>query len=342
MTATSTEPVVALESIIKDYPVRGHADKGILRALDSIDLQIHRGEIIGVVGESGCGKSTLAKLVVRMESPTAGRVLIEGRDAASLSNEELRAFPRKIQLVFQDPYGALAPRMTIGSAIEDPLRIHGMGDAASRKRRVAELLTLVGLGERLAGRFPHQLSGGQRQRVNIARALALEPEILVLDEPVSALDVSVQAQVLNLLRALHQQLGLTFLFISHDLRVVRYLCQTVAVMYLGNIVEYGDAETVFSRPRHPYTLALLNSIPDHQIATAEQRAVLLSGEVPSPIHRPSGCPFHTRCPMARELCSSSRPLLREVTPGQMSACHFSDEVPELNDQRATVFVREAE
>ncbi|MBX3070750.1 MAG: ABC transporter ATP-binding protein [Thermomicrobiales bacterium] len=329
---TAVAPVVAMENVVKEYAVRGQGGKGTLRALDGIDLQVARGEIVGVVGESGCGKSTLAKLVVRMESPSSGRVLIEGQDAAALSKDEIRTFPRKVQLVFQDPYGALAPRMTVGGAIEDPLRIHGIGDSASRKAKVSELLTLVGLGDRLASRYPHQLSGGQRQRVNIARALALEPEILVLDEPVSSLDVSVQAQVLNLLRSLQQQLGLTYLFISHDLRVVRYLCQKIAVMYLGNVVEYGTAETVFSRPRHPYTLALLNSIPDHQVSMRDQRSVLLRGEVPSPIERPSGCPFHTRCPMAREICSESRPMLREIAPGQWAACHFSEDVPALGDQ----------
>ncbi len=309
--------------------MRGRGDQDTLRALDGIDLEIRHGEILGVVGESGCGKSTLAKLLVRLESPTGGRVVVEGQDVSELSKAESRAYPRKVQLVFQDPYGALAPRMTVGGAIEDPLRIHRMGNEAERKKRVAELLKLVGLGESMAGRYPHQLSGGQRQRVNIARALALEPEVLVLDEPVSSLDVSVQAQVLNLLRELQQRLGLTFLFISHDLRVVQYLCHVVAVMYLGSIVEYGAASQVFSRPRHPYTLALLNSIPDHQID--DKHPVLLRGEVPNPIDRPSGCPFHTRCPMARPICSEERPALRDAGGGQLSACHFAEEVPPMNE-----------
>lgn len=324
-----TDLVAVIENVVKEYPVRGHGAQQVLRALDHIDLPVRRSEILGIVGESGCGKSTLAKLLVRLEEPTSGRVLIDGVDVSRLDKRELAAFPRKVQLVFQDPYGALAPRMSIGAAIEEPLRIHGIGDATQRKQRVGELLSLVGLPQTMASRYPHQLSGGQRQRVNVARALALEPDILVLDEPVSSLDVSVQAQVLNLLRELQQRLSLTYIFISHDLRVVRYLCHVVAVMYLGSIVEYGSAEDVFSKPHHPYTLALLNSIPDHESSARDGRMVLLRGEVPNPIERPSGCSFHPRCPMAQDRCRIERPMLRPVEEGRLSACHFAEDVPAL-------------
>ncbi len=323
----SDQVAVVVENVVKDYQVRGHGDRQVLRALDGIDLIVYKAEILGVVGESGCGKSTLAKLLVRLEEPTSGRVLVDGADVGKLDKRDLAAFPRMAQLVFQDPYGALAPRMSIGRAIEEPLKIHSIGDEQWRKQRVAELLAEVGLSQNLASRYPHQLSGGQRQRVNIARALALEPEILVLDEPVSSLDVSVQAQVLNLLRELQQHRDLTYIFISHDLRVVRYLCHVVAVMYLGSIVEYGKAQDVFSRPHHPYTLALLNSIPDHESTGRAGRDVLLRGEVPNPIDRPAGCPFHPRCPMVQDRCRIERPPLRDLGGGKLSACHFAEDVP---------------
>ncbi len=323
----SDQVAVVVENVVKDYQVRGHGDRQVLRALDGIDLIVYKAEILGVVGESGCGKSTLAKLLVRLEEPTSGRVLVDGADVGKLDKRDLAAFPRMAQLVFQDPYGALAPRMSIGRAIEEPLKIHNIGDEQWRKQRVAELLAEVGLSQNLASRYPHQLSGGQRQRVNIARALALEPEILVLDEPVSSLDVSVQAQVLNLLRELQQNRDLTYIFISHDLRVVRYLCHVVAVMYLGSIVEYGKAQDVFSRPHHPYTLALLNSIPDHESTGRAGRDVLLRGEVPNPIDRPAGCPFHPRCPMVQDRCRIERPPLRDLGGGKLSACHFAEDVP---------------
>jgi oligopeptide transport system ATP-binding protein len=325
----SGDAVVVVEHLVKEYPIRGDRHDATLRALDDVSVTVNRGDIVSVVGESGCGKSTLAKILVRLEEPTSGRVEVAGENIQELSREGKRAYPRKIQLVFQDPYGALAPRMSVGSAIEEPLRIHGIGDGESRRRRVSELLSLVGLSAQMASRYPHQLSGGQRQRVNIARALALEPEIIVLDEPVSALDVSIQAQVLNLLRDLQQRLGLTYLFISHDLRVVRYLSHHVAVMYLGNIVEVGPALEVFDQPHHPYTLALLHSIPDHTVDAATDRRIMLRGEVPSPTARPSGCPFHPRCPIARDVCAIERPPLRPVARGIEAACHFAEEVPEL-------------
>ncbi len=317
-------PVLEIEGLAKAFRARGHGNRE-LWALDGIDLAVEPGTIVGVVGESGCGKSTLLRTIVRLEDPTRGRVLFRGEDVEALKGDGLRAYRRRVQLVFQDSYAALPPRMAVGAAVEEPLRIFRAGDTASRGRRVAELFDLVGLPQTMRARYPHQLSGGQRQRVNIARALALEPDLLLLDEPVSALDVSVQAQVLNLLRDLQSRIGLTYLFISHDLRVVRYLCSDVAVMYLGRIVEQGPAATVFDRPAHPYTLALLRSIPDH--STGGGRRSGLSGEVPSPIDRPSGCPFHPRCPFARPVCSTERPELRPVAAtGALAACHFAEEV----------------
>lgn len=326
--------VVVIEQLVKEYPVRGAAEGTMLVALDSVSLTVERGEIVGIMGESGCGKSTLAKVLLRLEPPTSGKVTVDTEDIAHLDKTQSKRYPRKVQMVFQDPYAALAPRMSVGTALEEPLRIHHLGDKEARRRRVNELLALVGLDTGLASRYPHQLSGGQRQRVNIARALALDPEVLVLDEPVSALDVSIQAQVLNLLRDVHQRLGVTYLFISHDLRVVRYLCERVGVMYLGSIVEDGPSEAVFSAPMHPYTLALLHSIPDHQESEAVKTSFRLKGEVPNPIDRPSGCSFHPRCPIARPICAQQRPPLRVVGGKRLSACHFAEEVPELEQALA--------
>ncbi|MEZ4507799.1 MAG: ATP-binding cassette domain-containing protein [Thermomicrobiales bacterium] len=330
----SGEPVVVIENLVKEYPVRGAAEGVMLVALDDVNLTVERGEILGIMGESGCGKSTLAKVLLRLEAPTSGQVTVDSEDIVRLSKSQALDYPRKVQMVFQDPYAALAPRMRIGTALEEPLRIHHLGDKAQRRKRVEELLALVGLDKSLANRYPHQLSGGQRQRVNIARALALDPEVLVLDEPVSALDVSIQAQVLNLLRDVHQRLGVTYLFISHDLRVVRYLCERVGVMYLGGIVEDGPSEEVFSSPMHPYTLALLHSIPDHQESETTTTSFRLKGEVPNPIDRPSGCAFHPRCPIAKPICAQERPPLRSVGGTRLSACHFAEEVPELERQLA--------
>jgi oligopeptide/dipeptide ABC transporter ATP-binding protein len=318
-------PLLELRNVGKSYQVRGSARGSELRALDDVSLSVEPKQIVGIVGESGCGKSTLARVVIRLESPTTGTASFEGVDIHTLTGEELVRYRRRVQLVFQDPYGALAPRMSVGDAIADPLAIHKIGTSDVRAKRVDELLELVGLDRSMGARFPHQLSGGQRQRVNIARALALNPALMLLDEPVSALDVSIQAQVLNLLRDLHRELGLTYLFISHDLRVVRYLCHVVAVMYLGRLVEYGPIEEVFASPRHPYTLALLRSIPEHS-GESNETGVLLGGEVPSPVNVPSGCAFHPRCAMARDRCRTERPALRHVGQGRTAACHFAEEV----------------
>jgi peptide/nickel transport system ATP-binding protein len=327
-------PLLSLEQVGKTFDVRGSGSQRTLRALSDVSLAVERRQILGIVGESGCGKSTLARVVVLLERPSEGEVRFDGEPVAGLTGANLLAYRRRVQLVFQDPYGALAPRMSVADAIEEPLRIHHVGSPADRKRRVGKLFDLVGLAQNFGSRYPHQLSGGQRQRVNIARALALEPRLLLLDEPVSALDVSVQAQVLNLLRDLHRELDLTYMFISHDLRVVRYLCDTVAVMYLGRIVEQGSAARVFSAPRHPYTLALMRLIPDHTDVSSRPAAVL-RGEVPSPVNQPAGCPFHPRCPMAQERCRVERPLLRPVGDGHLSACHFAESV------EATVFQQQA-
>lgn len=319
-------PILFFDQVGKTFQVRRKGRPVTLRALQDVSLPIHRGQIVGLVGESGCGKSTLARIAVRLEPPTSGSVTFEGQDVHQLTGPSLLAYRRRVQLVFQDPYSALPPRMRIADAIADPLRIHNIATADERTRRVEQLLELVGLSRNHGQRFPHQLSGGQRQRVNIARALALEPDVLILDEPVSALDVSIQAQVLNLLKALHRELGLTYIFISHDLRVVHYLCSTVAVMYLGRIVEYGPTAEVFHQPSHPYTRALLQSIPDHRLGTSHL-PVTLRGEVPSPIDLPRGCAFHPRCPLARDACTQDPPPpFREVTPGRFSACLFADSV----------------
>ena len=332
MAETTGDPLLELRGVGKTFAARGAGRRAAaLRAVDGVDLAVGSGRVVGLVGESGCGKSTLARTIVRLETPSEGRVLFRGQDVHRLAGADLGRYRQAVQLVFQDPYAALPPRMTCGDAIEEPLRIHRRGDRESRRRRSAELLDLVGLPEAMATRYPHQLSGGQRQRINIARALALDPRLLILDEPVSALDVSIQAQVLNLLRDLRAELGLTFLFISHDLRVVRYLCDEVAVMYLGRLVEVGPTEEVFARPKHPYTLALLRSIPDHAGAGFGGR-VVLRGEVPNPIDRPPGCPFHPRCPMARDRCVHEVPPLRPVGAGtdvvgpHRAACHFAEEV----------------
>ncbi|MFM9106180.1 MAG: ABC transporter ATP-binding protein [Chloroflexota bacterium] len=323
----SEQPLLEVAGISKSYPVRqGGEGRRELWALDDVDLTVAAHTVLGIVGESGCGKSTLAKTIVLLEQPTRGSVRFAGADIHALRGDHLRDFRRRVQMVFQDPYGALPPRMDAGTAVAEPLKIAGWGDAAERDRRVAELLELVGLPASLAAAELMGIPPGQRQRVNIARAIALDPELLVLDEPVSALDVSVQAQVLNLLRELRERVGLTYLFISHDLRVVRYLCDEVAVMYLGRIVERGPALAVFSRPAHPYTAALLGSIPDLAGESRRAARTRLRGEVPSPIDRPAGCPFHPRCPMARDICRTERPELRLApATGAWSACHFADE-----------------
>jgi oligopeptide/dipeptide ABC transporter ATP-binding protein len=276
---------------------------------------------VGLVGESGCGKSSLGRILLYLEEPTSGRVSFEGCDLASMTPSQLKGFRREAQIIYQDPYSALNPRKKVGDIIAEPLAIHRQGNKAQRKERVQELLELVGLRPTQARRYPHEFSGGQRQRIVIARALALEPKLILADEPLSALDVSIQAQVINLLRELRERLGLTYLFISHDLSVVEYICDRVAVMYLGRLVEVADKQEFYSQAQHPYSQALLSAAPQPQPGANRQR-IVLRGDVPSPINPPSGCPFNPRCPEAREKCKIELPRLREIGPKHFAACHF--------------------
>jgi oligopeptide/dipeptide ABC transporter ATP-binding protein len=319
-------PLLQVTDLRKAYPVRGSTDQ--VRAVDGVSFDLHRGEILGIVGESGCGKSTTARLLVRLEDPTSGSINLDGTDLATLSGKELRAARRRIQLVFQDPYAALNPRLTVGQVLDEVLRVHhlrgsGRTGAAERADRVAELLDLVGLTPaEFIGRYPHQMSGGQRQRVGIARALAVEPEILVLDEPISALDVSVQSGVMNLLSRIREELGLSYVFISHDLGMVRHVADRVGVMYLGRMVELGPWQAVSDDPLHPYTRALHDAVPTHDPAVEASRVIApLSGEVPDPANPPSACSFHPRCPLAEALCSQVDPALEQLAPGHHVACH---------------------
>jgi oligopeptide/dipeptide ABC transporter ATP-binding protein len=298
-----------------------------LAAVTDVTLHVEPGEIVGLVGESGCGKSTLGLAALGLIQTQGGRVRFQGRDVAALRGADLQAFRRQAQMIFQDPYGSLNPRLTVGAAIEEALKVHRLGARAVRRGRVRELLELVGLSPDYAGRYPHEFSGGQRQRVGIARALALSPALVVADEPVSALDVSVQVQILNLMKDLQERLNLAYLFVAHDLAVVRYLCRRVYVMYLGRIVEEAPADALFSRPAHPYTQALLAVVPDVDKGLRQRQAqtkrAVLAGEIPSAFQTLPGCPFHPRCPNVRDRCRMERPDLRPLSGGQAAACHFA-------------------
>jgi len=294
-----------------------------VKAVDGVTLNIAPAETLGLVGESGCGKTTLGRAVVRLVEPTDGRIVLEGEDLTRLKGSALRARRRKFQMIFQDPYGSLNPRATVGNIIGEALDIHRLApNAAARRQRVESLLRDVGLDPSHAQRYPHEFSGGQRQRIGIARALAVEPKLIVCDEPVSSLDVSVQAQIVNLLRDLQQEHGIAYLFVAHDLAVVRHLSRRILVMYLGKIVEAGEARTTCRFPKHPYTQALISAVPVVDPDSKRQR-IILAGDVPSPIHPPAGCPFHPRCPVAEARCKTEAPALREVEPGHWVACHLA-------------------
>jgi oligopeptide transport system ATP-binding protein len=321
------EALLEVRDLVKHFPVRrglfGRA--GAVRAVDGVSFEVAPGEVLGLVGESGCGKTTAGRCVLRLLEPTSGTVRFEGRDVARLPRRELRALRRGMQVIFQDPYSSLNPRMTVGAAIAEPLAIHGIARGARARERVAELLDQVGLAADHARRYPHELSGGQRQRVGIARALAVEPRLIVADEPVSALDVSVQAQIVNLLQELQRQRGLAYLFIAHDLAVVEHVSDRVAVMYLGRVMETAAADELYRAPRHPYTVSLLSAIPVPDPERARRRSAP-AGDVPNPANPPSGCRFHTRCPLAREHCMHEDPALRPIAASHLSACHYAEEL----------------
>jgi oligopeptide/dipeptide ABC transporter ATP-binding protein len=323
----SAAPLLQVQDLVKHFPItRGillQRQVGAVKAVDGVSFDVMRGETLGIVGETGCGKTTTARLLVRLLDATSGSILFEGTDITRRRGGDLKLLRRAVQMIFQDPYSSLNPRKPIGSIIAEPYAIHGLCTGeGERRRRVQELMDLVGLNPEHYNRYPHEFSGGQRQRIGVARAIALEPKLLIADEPVSALDVSIQAQVLNLLRRLQRDLGLTLIFIAHDLSVVRHMCDRVAVMYLGKIAELAPSEALYGFPRHPYTGALLSAVPVPDPSAGHRRRQLLSGDVPSPANPPSACRFHTRCPKAEPLCSDQEPPLEDKGDGTLAACHF--------------------
>ena len=315
--APKTQPLIEVRHLVKHFPVENSDD--VVQAVDDVSFDIISGETLGLVGESGCGKSTVGRCLLRLHEPTSGEVLFEGQNIVGLPNREMQRLRRQMQIIFQDPYASLNPRLSIRSIVSEPLKIHNIGTNAEQKERVAYLLTRVGLDPKYADRYPHEFSGGQRQRIGLARALALNPKLIICDEPVSALDVSVQAQVVNLLQELQEEFGLTYLFISHGLAVVEHISNRVAVMYLGTIVEICDARELYEKPLHPYTNALLSAIPVPD-PTLKRKRIVLTGDVPTPINPPSGCRFRTRCPLAIDECARVVPELREITQGHFAAC----------------------
>lgn len=325
------EVLVEVNDLKKHFPISNpipfKKSTSSVQAVNGVNFHIYKGETLGVVGESGCGKSTMARLVNQLIRPTEGAVVYQGRDLTQLRGEDLRHIRKDIQMIFQDPYASLDPRKKIGDLIAEPLVIHGIGNASTRKQKVQDMLEVVGLNRRFIDRYPHEFSGGQRQRINIARALVLNPKLVICDEPVSALDVSVQAQVINLLKELQKEFQLTYLFISHDLNVVRYMCDRIAVMYLGRVVEIGTYEEIYSQPKHPYTQALFSAIPKEN-PFEEKEKIILKGSVPSPIHPPSGCTFHERCPFAMDICKTvlPEPVTQEAT--HQASCHLIQPIKE--------------
>ena len=330
---TENMPLLKVEHLTKEFPAEsgmlaGRLSKRVVSAVNDVSFEIHEGETFGLVGESGCGKSTTGRSIMRLTKPTSGKVYFQGHDIAKMNRKELKAMRREMQFIFQDPYASLNPRMTIGEIVSEPLTIHNVGTREERMRTVRELLDVVGLNPEHINRYPHEFSGGQRQRIGIARAFALRPKLIICDEPVSALDVSIQAQVLNLLKELQQQFGTAYLFIAHDLSVVQHISDRVAVMYLGKMVELSDWKTLYNDPHHPYTQSLLSAVPvpDPDVQKTRER-IILAGDPPSPIDPPAGCRFHTRCPIAQEVCSTDQPEFKEVAPGHRCACHFARRFP---------------
>jgi oligopeptide/dipeptide ABC transporter ATP-binding protein len=325
--STTPTPLIQVRNLKKYFAITQgiifQREIGAVRAVDDISFDVRSGETLGIVGETGCGKSTTARLLVRLLDPTGGSILFDGEDIAQRRRDTLKDLHREMQMIFQDPYSSLNPRKTVGSIIAEPFVIHGLlKGEGERKKRVQDLMDRVGLNPEHYNRYPHEFSGGQRQRIGVARAIALEPRLLVADEPVSALDVSIQAQVLNLLRGLQREMGLTLIFIAHDLSVVRHMCDRVAVMYLGKLVEVAPSEALYGFPRHPYTGALLSSVPVPDPVGGRRQRQLLSGDVPSPANPPAACRFHTRCPKAQEICATEEPPLEDKGNGTRAACHF--------------------
>jgi len=332
MTGDGASELLRVEDLKVYFPIKSglviDRHVGDVKAVDGVTFDITKGETLGLVGESGCGKTTVGRTILRLYDPTEGRIIFEGNDIARLAQREMRKLRGRMQMVFQDPYSSLNPRQNVGNLIAEPLKIHGIASGDDARRRAEELLDIVGLPKASTARYPHEFSGGQRQRIGLARALALNPDLIVADEPVSALDVSIQAQMVNLLEELQEEFDLTYLFIAHDLAVVRHISDRIAVMYLGRIVEVASADELYASPRHPYTIALLSAvpIPDPEIESSRER-ILLKGDLPSPANPPPGCRFHTRCPFRQpERCDTEVPELRLLSDGHLAACHYAEEI----------------
>jgi oligopeptide transport system ATP-binding protein len=328
MTANTNDVLLHVDNLVMHFPIyRGVFQRqvGAVRAVDGVSFNVMKGETLGLVGESGCGKSTTGRAILQLYKPTAGKVEFEGTNLVTLKREPMRQMRRRMQMIFQDPYASLNPRMTVGQLVGEPLMVHNVATGEEINKRVEQLLDLVSLNPAFSSRYPHEFSGGQRQRIGVARALALNPSFIICDEPISALDVSIQAQVVNLLEELQKQFGLTYLFIAHDLSMVRHISDRVAVMYLGVIMELTDRDELYKNPLHPYTQALLSAVPiPDPIADAKRKRVILEGDVPSPVNPPSGCRFRTRCPIAQAQCAEARPEFRELRPGHFVACHLAN------------------